>query len=105
MVRSGLTRAASTAWMPKIAVWLAAGPFFSAQARFCGRLLSLSRIDWAPWHRPMLARMRLTGNRPFTIYPPYCPAGDGGALLLGGVPEWLKGTDCKSVGFAYAGSN
>src|ERR1700730_5799550 len=23
----------------------------------------------------------------------------------GGVPEWLKGTDCKSVGFAYAGSN
>jgi hypothetical protein len=21
------------------------------------------------------------------------------------VPEWLKGTDCKSVGFAYAGSN
>ncbi len=24
---------------------------------------------------------------------------------LGEVPEWLKGTDCKSVGFAYAGSN
>src|SRR5215467_14944121 len=24
---------------------------------------------------------------------------------VGGVPEWLKGTDCKSVGFAYAGSN
>tara|TARA_R110002051_G_scaffold320213_1_gene405244 strand:- start:489 stop:794 length:306 start_codon:yes stop_codon:yes gene_type:complete len=23
----------------------------------------------------------------------------------GGVPEWLKGTDCKSVGFAYVGSN
>ena len=23
----------------------------------------------------------------------------------GRVPEWLKGTDCKSVGFAYAGSN
>ena len=23
----------------------------------------------------------------------------------GEVPEWLKGTDCKSVGFAYAGSN
>jgi hypothetical protein len=21
------------------------------------------------------------------------------------VPEWLKGTDCKSVGFAYVGSN
>ena len=21
------------------------------------------------------------------------------------MPEWLKGTDCKSVGFAYAGSN
>ena len=26
-------------------------------------------------------------------------------LRCGGVPEWLKGTDCKSVGFAYAGSN
>ncbi len=23
----------------------------------------------------------------------------------GGVPEWLKGTDCKSVGLAYVGSN
>ena len=23
----------------------------------------------------------------------------------GEVPEWLKGTDCKSVGFAYVGSN
>ena len=23
----------------------------------------------------------------------------------GGVPEWLKGADCKSVGVAYAGSN
>jgi hypothetical protein len=23
----------------------------------------------------------------------------------GGMPEWLKGTDCKSVGSAYAGSN
>src|SRR5947207_15923027 len=29
----------------------------------------------------------------------------GRFCLLGGVPEWLKGTDCKSVGFAYAGSN
>ncbi len=26
-------------------------------------------------------------------------------LVRGEVPEWLKGTDCKSVGFAYAGSN
>src|SRR5262252_1333528 len=31
-------------------------------------------------------------------YPP-------GRSRVGGVPEWLKGTDCKSVGFAYAGSN
>jgi hypothetical protein len=23
----------------------------------------------------------------------------------GGMPEWLKGTDCKSVGSAYVGSN
>ena len=27
------------------------------------------------------------------------------AAASGGVPEWLKGTDCKSVGFAYVGSN
>ena len=24
---------------------------------------------------------------------------------LGGVPEWLKGADCKSAGYAYVGSN
>ena len=24
---------------------------------------------------------------------------------LGGVPEWLKGTGCKPVGYAYVGSN
>ena len=24
---------------------------------------------------------------------------------VGGVPEWLKGADCKSVGYAYVGSN
>ena len=26
-------------------------------------------------------------------------------LLIGGVPEWSKGTDCKSVGVAFGGSN
>ena len=26
-------------------------------------------------------------------------------IVPGGVPEWLKGTDCKSVGSAYVGSN
>lgn len=25
--------------------------------------------------------------------------------LAGGVPEWPKGTDCKSVGTAFGGSN
>ena len=24
---------------------------------------------------------------------------------FGGVPEWLKGTGCKPVGYAYVGSN
>ena len=43
------------------------------------------------------------------------PAVTGGAILfdldflkdfgLGGVPEWLKGTGCKPVGYAYVGSN
>ena len=27
------------------------------------------------------------------------------SAAVGEVPEWLKGTDCKSVGSAYAGSN
>ena len=52
----------------------------------------------------MPAALRLTGNAPaITIYTRATgPAGDGGAILFGdgGVPEWLKGTDCKSVGFA-----
>ena len=26
-------------------------------------------------------------------------------VFRGGVPEWLKGTDCKSVGNAFGGSN
>jgi hypothetical protein len=26
-------------------------------------------------------------------------------LSRGGVPEWLKGTGCKPVGYAYPGSN
>jgi hypothetical protein len=25
--------------------------------------------------------------------------------ILGEVPEWLKGADCKSAGFAFGGSN
>jgi hypothetical protein len=25
--------------------------------------------------------------------------------ISGGVPEWLKGTGCKPVGYAYVGSN
>ncbi|CAH1669006.1 hypothetical protein CHELA20_51826 [Hyphomicrobiales bacterium] len=33
------------------------------------------------------------------------PTGVGHAGWAGGVPEWLKGTDCKSVGYAYVGSN
>ena len=33
------------------------------------------------------------------------PVGPRGAVPHGGVPEWLKGTDCKSVGYAYVGSN
>ncbi len=28
-----------------------------------------------------------------------------GSMLRGGVPEWSKGTDCKSVGNAFGGSN
>ncbi len=27
------------------------------------------------------------------------------STFRGGMPEWLKGADCKSAGFAYDGSN
>ena len=27
------------------------------------------------------------------------------SIVVGGVPEWLKGADCKSAGSAYNGSN
>ncbi len=29
----------------------------------------------------------------------------GRTVVYGGVPEWLKGTGCKPVGYAYVGSN
>ena len=32
-------------------------------------------------------------------------AGSGSGRFRGGVPEWSKGADCKSVGYAYGGSN
>ena len=50
------------------------------------------------------------------IYTGSSPVGDIGALFVaannrgdgtasGGMPEWLKGTGCKPVGYAYVGSN
>ncbi len=60
------------------------------------------------WCDPRVAL--LTWAWAHTINNHIAPAGDSGAIsfglvAVGGVPEWLKGTDCKSVGFAYAGSN
>jgi hypothetical protein len=63
------------------------------------------------------AGFSLTRQHPDTIRAPASlPATVGRFVLLchpskqtppslGEVPEWLKGTDCKSVGYAYAGSN
>ena len=36
---------------------------------------------------------------------PPAPAPPWGRSEYGGVPEWPKGTDCKSAGYAYGGSN
>ena len=36
---------------------------------------------------------------------PPAPALPWGTSEYGGVPEWPKGTDCKSAGYAYGGSN
>src|SRR5680860_466871 len=35
----------------------------------------------------------------------YHPEAPQGSAARGGVPEWPKGADCKSVGVAYGGSN
>ena len=68
-----------------------------------------------------LPLFRLTGKGFREHKPPEGPACTGGALSFqpgnhvqcntdarrfwnGEVPEWLKGTDCRSVGYAYAGS-
>ena len=65
---------------------------------------------------PILALFHLTSKGLVRIKPPALPPLARGDFIssrtrpkmkqkCGGVPEWLKGTDCKSVGFAYVGSN
>jgi hypothetical protein len=45
----------------------------------------------------------------FSLNSLYFPASVGGQVpaqpKFGGVPEWLKGADCKSAGDAFEGSN
>ena len=53
---------------------------------------------------PLGVPLSVDSRPPFRIVPP-APVGPAGQGGCGGVPEWLKGTDCKSVGYAYVGSN
>ena len=52
----------------------------------------------APDRLPSSNRTRFAGLR-FEI------RGDWLKTVYGGIPEWPKGTDCKSAGNAYGGSN
>lgn len=75
--------------------WLRNGPEFRSSTK-----TSKSAIDAVDTAMPCLHKALAVGaSAP--------PAGSLAARLrtVGGVPEWLKGTDCKSVGFAYVGSN
>ena len=78
------------------------------------------RLIWARRRVPRvlsICHWGLTGRRPLCIRRCLPRGSLRGAFSFGfhdlrdltsrsgGVPEWLKGTDCKSVGFAYAGSN
>ena len=76
------------------------------------------RISWGPdqIRKRILALFHLTSKGLVRIKPPALPPLARGDFIssrtrlkmkqeCGGVPEWLKGTDCKSVGFAYVGSN
>ncbi len=55
----------------------------------------------AQWQRNRLVIGRLVGSNPLSGWVFGCYQ-----LAFGGVPEWLIGTDCKSVALTgYAGSN
>ena len=60
----------------------------------------------------LICNQQVGGSSPSTSstrgpnsWPCLCFLRQSGASKYGGVPEWPKGTDCKSAGNAYGGSN
>ena len=57
------------------------------------------------WARVAQLVERLTCNEDVAGSTPVSGSTLAYVILKGGVPEWSKGTDCKSVGEAFGGSN
>ena len=126
-------RASAEAVAPALSLVLAAACFL-AGTRGWPACHGVSRSEWrerpagARSHKGFSSLFQLTSRGRVTIRTDVAlPLGERRAILFprrpdglpewdnrqrhgvrigrGGMPEWLKGTDCKSVGFAYAGSN
>jgi hypothetical protein len=89
-----------------VAVALAHAAFISRAGGICHGFLSRNRkigrfpIDLQGYGPDKRGPFRCFGLLYIKEYP-----GIEGRLFSGGVPEWLKGADCKSAGLAYVGSN
>ena len=69
-------------------------------------LCCLIRADNARWCGSMaeqlICNQQVVGSTPITSSNTVCRLR---TVQLGGIPEWPKGTDCKSAGTAFGGSN
>ena len=68
----------------------------------------LSRAGIAQLVEQLICNQQVGGSSPSTssTKPPMgSRPGDQAATKYGGIPEWPKGTDCKSAGTAFGGSN
>ena len=69
--------------------------FAASSAGVYGRILNDLRARVAQLVEQLICNQRVAGSTPVS----------GSNRESGGVPEWSKGTDCKSVGEAFGGSN
>ena len=65
-------------------------------ATFCDIMLSVAGdMRWCSTMAvQLICNQQVVGSNPITS-----------SNIYGGIPEWPKGTDCKSAGYAFGGSN
>ena len=91
-----------------------AGSIAAADGRWIRRREQVAAINFTRWRR--MSRLTVLGRAAIRRFADFgrswCSRDDRRECLvawlrrqIGEVPEWLKGTDCKSVGYAYVGSN